>query len=79
MHEMIDPILEEIYATREKIWKKCGETIEGLVAYYSQPIPGVKTMKLPVRRPTAPASKPSRATTRVRPSRTSSRKKAVRP
>ena len=20
---MIDPILEEIYATREKIWKKC--------------------------------------------------------
>ena len=75
---MSNPLLEEIYATRERIWKKCGETIEGLAAYYSQPIPGVKTMKMPVRRPAAPASKPSRATTRTRPSRAASRKKAAR-
>ena len=71
---MNDPILEEIYATREKIWKKCGKTLKGLVAYYSQPIPGVKTMPLPTR-PSAPAS-PSRRTTRTRPPRASSRKKA---
>ncbi len=76
---MSNPLLEEIYATRERIWKKCGETIEGLAAYYSQPIPGVKTMKMPVRRPAAPASKPSRATTRTRPSRTAARKKPARP
>lgn len=76
---MNDPILEEIYATREKIWKKCGETLEGLVAYCSQPIPGVKTMPLPTRRPAVSASKLPRTSPHARPQRTAARKKAARP
>ena len=79
---MTNPLLEEIYATREKIWKGCGGTLEGLSEYCSRPIPGVLYADLkPVkpRRPAAPATKLPRAATRVRPPRAATRKKAARP
>ena len=75
---MTNPLLEEIYEIRAKIWKECGETIDGYFDYMSRPIPGVKTMPLPVRRPAASASKLPRTAPRARPTRAATRKKAAR-
>ena len=72
---MTDPILEEVYAARKRLWDLGGGTIAGVCAYLrAHPISGVKTMPLPVRRP-AELVKPRRAS-RARPPRASTRKKA---
>ena len=69
-----NPILDEVYAARERIWAACGGTLEGLCAHYAQRRPGVAYADLKPVKPRRPHTP-----TRARPSRTSSRKKAVRP
>lgn len=76
---MSNPLLEEIYEIRAKIWKECGETIDGYFAYMSRPILGVKTMPMPAHRHAAPASRHPRVASRALPPRTAVRKKNVRP
>ena len=41
---MNNPLLEEIYAVRDQLWKEAGETVAGLFALYSRPVSGVSGM-----------------------------------
>ncbi len=61
---MKNPLLEEIYAARDEIWKSCGETIDGYFRYI-----GEQSAK---RRSPRVSAQPRRP--RVRPLRASSRK-----
>lgn len=66
---MANPLLEEIYAAREKIWKNCGGTLEGLSAYCSHPIPGVLCSDLKPVKPRRPQARSLRAASRKKPAR----------
>lgn len=65
---MTNPLLEEIYEARAQIWKECGETVDGLFNYLRSKRPKYETW---------PGNR--RMSTRTRPPRTSTRKKAARP
>lgn len=66
---MKDPLLEEIYEIREKIWKRCGGTLEGLSAYCSRPIPGVLRSDLKPVKPHRHRASSLRAASRKKPAR----------
>lgn len=36
-----NPILDELYAARDRIWHECGESMDALCARYSKRRPGV--------------------------------------
>jgi hypothetical protein len=55
---MNDPLLEELYEIRAKIWKECGETIDGYFAYMSRPIPGVRYADPKPSKPRRPRPRP---------------------
>ena len=61
-------ILDEVYAAREQILAECGGTMHGLFLRYFKRRPGVRYAEI---KPVKP-----RRTSRARPSRASTRKKA---
>lgn len=59
---MTDPILEEVYAARQRLWNLGGGTIAGVCAYLrAHPIPGVRYADLPTAKPRRPRARPLRA------------------
>lgn len=45
---MNNPILEEVYAARKRLWERGGCTMSGLCEYLrSHPVPGVRYVRLP--------------------------------
>lgn len=64
-----NPILDEVYAARERIWAACGGTLEGLCAHYSKRRPGVLYADLKPVKPVRPQARPLRAAARKKPAR----------
>jgi hypothetical protein len=61
---MNNPLLEEIYSIRERIWKECGETTEGLVQYLrTSPVEGFQRSDLKPVKPRPSRLQPEKITT----------------
>ena len=59
-------ILDELYATRDRIWKDCGESMTALCDRYSVRRPGVVYLQVPEKsRVSSNRRRPSRAASKT--------------
>ena len=61
-----NPILDELYAARDRIWHECGESMDALCARYSKRRPGVLYADLKPVKPRRPRARPLRAASRTK-------------
>ena len=63
-----NPILDELFAAREKIFRDCGGSLKGLCSHYAKRRPGVLYADLKPVKPRRPSARTARSSARKSPS-----------